>query len=62
MLSRKHADLFDIDYIYSEPHPALFGDGPNNTYWQMAHGAGGGVETVANWIGDSDLWERASRE
>ena len=29
-LVRKHDDLYDIRFIYSEPHPALFGDGPKN--------------------------------
>jgi hypothetical protein len=36
--------------MYTEPHPALFGDGPENTFWQKAHGAGGGVEAIAQWV------------
>jgi hypothetical protein len=62
-LAAKHADLWDIDFIYRVPSPALFGDGPKNTYWQMAHGAGGGCESVGNWLPDADvLWERAAHE
>ena len=63
-LERKHADLYDIETMYSDPHPALFGNGPLNTHWQMAHGARGGCETAANWTdGDANaLWDRAARE
>src|SRR5947209_5537352 len=41
-LVAKHNDLWDVHYMYSSPHPALFGDGPDNTHWQMTHGSGGG--------------------
>lgn len=59
----RHRDLYDVERMYSEPNPALFGDGPRNTYWEMAHGAGGGVESVGQWLGNADeLWERAARE
>jgi hypothetical protein len=62
-LTAKHADLWNIDFVYSVPSPALFGDGPNNTYWQMVHGAGGGDESVSQWLPDAnERWERASHE
>lgn len=63
-LVRKHEDLYDLDRTYSEPHPALFGDGPCNTHWQMPHGAGGGCESAYNWTrwDADDLWERATHE
>ena len=54
-LARKHQETFD--YAYSEPHPALFGDGPANTLWEMSHGAGGGVEQVADWMVEDSPWE-----
>jgi hypothetical protein len=57
----KHQDLFDTDDMYCEPVPALFGDGPKNTHWQMAHGAGGGYASVGGWYGD-ELWGRAAHE
>ncbi len=41
-LITKHYDLWDVHYMYRNPHPALFGDGPENTHWQMAWGSGGG--------------------
>ena len=52
-------------YAYHEPHPALFGDGPENTFWAMTHGSGGGEYKVDNWQtnGDCDeLWERAAHD
>lgn len=37
---------------------ALFGDNPNATLWEMAHGAGGGIETVSYWVKNSEeLWQ-----
>jgi hypothetical protein len=55
--------LWDIDFIYSDPHPALFGYGPQNTHWQMAHGGGGGHYSLNSlWPGLEKLWESASRE
>ena len=50
VLARSHSERFSADQMYTEPHPALFGDGPENTYWQMPHGAGGGVESVEQWF------------
>ena len=64
-LERKHRETFD--YAYNVPHPALFGDGPSNSYWEMAHGAGGGIEQVSDWMTApsgqdvGELWERAAR-
>ena len=58
VLERLHGEMFSADAIYSEPHPALFGDGPRNTTWQMAHGAGGGLCRVDQWLGEAEeLWE-----
>jgi hypothetical protein len=61
-LARKFRDTFSN--AYEEPHPALFGDGPANTYWEMPHGAGGGSETAENWTKESAnrLWERAAND
>ncbi|WP_158785744.1 hypothetical protein [Granulicella sp. L46] len=62
-LARRHGEIYDVDSMYSIPHPALFGDGPDNTYWQMGHGSGGGCETVSQWIANANrLWERAAHE
>jgi hypothetical protein len=62
VLKMKHAETFA--YAYFEPNPALFGDGPDNTFWEMSHGAGGGEETVHNWTGEdaNQLWKRAARD
>ncbi|GAA3565804.1 hypothetical protein [Marinobacter xestospongiae] len=39
---------------------ALFGSSPNVTYWEMAHGAGGGQEEVSRWVADAaQLWDQA---
>jgi hypothetical protein len=61
-LAEKHQQTFS--YAYDDPHPALFGDGPANTYWEMAHGAGGGCETAENWTRTDakNLWERAAHD
>jgi len=63
-LVESHNKSFDIGRIYREPNPAFFGDGPENTHWQMVHGHGGGEETVDRWIGEwaKSLWERAAHE
>ena len=61
-LVRKHNDLYDIHFMYSEC-PALFGEGPQNTHWQMVHGDGGGYASLSYWgEGMTELWERVSRE
>jgi hypothetical protein len=64
-LAEKHRVTFGN--AYQAPNPALFGDGPGNTYWEMVHGAGGGCEQVADWmthakLGVSALWERAAHD
>jgi len=40
---------------------AAFGINPDVTYWEMAHGAGGGVESVCNWTPTdaNELWKTA---
>lgn len=42
---------------------AVFGDGPHVSKWEMAHGAGGGEENVANWVlsRPEDLWQEAGK-
>jgi hypothetical protein len=61
-LIRKHDELFDTHYMYRSPHPALFGDGPNNTHWQMACGPGGGSFCVDGWPGMTEYWKRAAHD
>jgi hypothetical protein len=62
-LQLKHSDLFDIHYMYSNPHPALFGNGPENTHWQMPWGSGGGDYCLANFGGRmNELWEQAAHD
>lgn len=63
-LERKHCELYDCERMYSEPNPALFGDGPDNTVWQMVHGHGGGQFTVSSMTvwNANELWERAAHE
>lgn len=39
---------------------AVFGSTPSVSQWVMAHGAGGGFETVSNWVPDAaELWRQA---
>ena len=40
---------------------AAFGINPDVTYWEMGHGAGGGVENVQNWVFTDahELWKTA---
>ncbi|WP_338925033.1 hypothetical protein V0M98_39140 (plasmid) [Pseudomonas silesiensis] len=39
---------------------ALFGNTPDVTRWEMAHGSGGGVDTVKIWVEDANqLWIKA---
>ncbi len=40
---------------------AAFGISPDVTYWEMGHGAGGGVENVRNWtpFNAHELWKQA---
>ena len=62
-LVAKHCDLWDVPYMYRNPHPALFGDGPENTHWQMAWGSGGGEYCLATFGPRmNDLWERSAHE
>jgi hypothetical protein len=49
-------------YPYREPSPALFGDGPENTFWTMLHGHGGGDFDITCFAsGANRLWEVAAR-
>lgn len=43
---------------------AAFGSNPSITYWEMVHGAGGGVERINEWVhGNVDqLWAEAGNE
>lgn len=41
---------------------AAFGNDPDVTYWEMVHGAGGGIENVRNWVEGIDVdsaWKQA---
>ena len=40
---------------------AAFGINPDVTYWEMGHGAGGGLENVQNWVFTNahELWKTA---
>lgn len=39
---------------------AVFGTSPTSTYWEMAHGAGSGVDDATYWADDAEgLWVRA---
>jgi hypothetical protein len=46
---------------YTIPSPAMFGIDPTVTEWEMAHGAGGGIESVVNGWAGAD-WEFAWAE
>lgn len=36
---------------------AAFGESPKVTQWEMAHGAGGGMENIYNWVWNADqIW------
>jgi len=62
-LERKHRETFS-DASWDIPSPALFGNGPDNTFWEMSHGAGGGIETAHNWTQEdaNKLWKRAAHD
>ncbi len=52
---------------YGAPNPALFGDGPENTYWEMVHGHGGDAFEVSDWMtrtgkSVSELWEVSAHD
>jgi hypothetical protein len=48
------------DSPYYSPHPALYGDNPGVTVWEMCHGSGGGQYDIPTWVPDwHDLWTRA---
>jgi len=62
-LEETHGKRFHTDQMYQEPHPALFGDGPDSTVWQMAHGDGGGIYDLVSFTSNGGrLWERANHE
>jgi len=62
-LIAKHNELFDVHYMYRTPHPALFGNCPRNTHWQMSWGSGGGYYSLAQYGAQMDeLWERAAHD
>ncbi|RZU28911.1 hypothetical protein BDD14_6494 [Edaphobacter modestus] len=63
VLAKSHGEEFSAEQMYTAPHPALFGNGPKNTFWQMPHGAGGGVEAVAEWVPNaSQIWAQAAND
>jgi hypothetical protein len=63
LLKSRHDEMFSGDEMYAEPHPALFGNGPKNTVWRMAHGAEGGDYHLDEWESDAEtLWRKAASE
>lgn len=57
---KHHFSVKDSNGNYLADSGALFGDNPDATIWQMAHGAGGGVENLRGWVPDADiLWKQA---
>jgi hypothetical protein len=55
-----HDDLFDVTEAWGSPSPAVFGDNPEDTFWTMPHGSGGGEENITQWVPDwKALWARA---
>jgi hypothetical protein len=55
-----HGELFDTEEVWSTPSPAIFGSSPEDTYWEMVHGNGGGTESIEQWVPDwKTLWTRA---
>ena len=60
-LAASYHKRFTSDEVWSEPHPALFGDGPQNTHWEMPHGAGGGTVDVTHWVHGADrIWRESA--
>lgn len=60
-LEKLHSKTFSAEQLYQIPHPALFGNGPTNTFWQMQHGSGAGVEDVGQWVDNAlSLWNQAA--
>ncbi|AEH81155.1 hypothetical protein I7G86_19455 [Sinorhizobium meliloti] len=55
-----------LSYSYSVPGTkadagAVFGSSPTVTRWEMAHGAGGGLDDVTYWVENaSALWTKAA--
>lgn len=59
-LRKRFSELFTMDEVYGTPTPAIFGVDPEQTYWQMSHGAGGGDFDLAFWVSDwKTLWRQA---
>ena len=58
-LEDEYERLYSEAYLWTEPHPALFGEGPRNTRWDMVHGSGGGFFfRLSEWLMNADkLWE-----
>ncbi len=51
----------NADSPYDSPHPALFGEDPTVTIWEMSHGCGGGEYRIPVWLPDNwkHLWKAA---
>ena len=61
-LEKAHSAEFSPDDIWASPHPALFGNGPANTFWVMPHGAGGGVESADRWAENAtQVWMQSAQ-
>jgi hypothetical protein len=60
-LEKAHGAEFSPDETWTSPHPALFGNGPVNTFWVMPHGAGGGAERATEWADNPNrIWEQTA--
>lgn len=65
---KPYRDLADFDGHpatkldpHESPHPACFGLNPAVTRWEMSHGAGGGIYSLADWVTEADLtWKTAA--
>ncbi|MCC8688346.1 hypothetical protein [Xanthomonas campestris] len=53
-------DVIGSDGLSIADAGAVFGKSPGITYWEMSHGAGGGIDNVTYWADDVELlWVKA---
>ena len=54
------SDGYITDICIPADASAALGVNPCVSYWEMTHGAGGGVETIKSWINEADeMWKIA---
>ncbi len=63
-LASRRAGIWDATQTYTSPHPALFGDGPENTFFSLIWGMGGGEYSLPSFgkPGMREIWERAAHD